>query len=67
MQSPKNTLSKEDIKSWLMNLLVFSSPALIAFLTALQNGVDYKIAWGMLCQAFMASGIDLLIKLKAGS
>lgn len=62
----KNNLNKQDIKKWAKNTVLFSSPAILAFLLAVQSGADLDFAKGAAAQAFLASSIDLLKKFRAG-
>ncbi len=55
-----------DMERWARNTLIFSAPALIAFLMAYQSNGDLKVASGMFTQALIAALIDLLRKYKAG-
>lgn len=64
--SPKNSLSQEDLARWAKNVLIFSSPALIAFLVALQSGMSLKQASLAIYPALMNAAIDLLKKYKTG-
>jgi hypothetical protein len=66
MTSIQDSLNKEELKKWFRNTLIFSLPALISFLLALQGGVDLKVAFGMYSQAVASSLIDLLQKYKQG-
>lgn len=62
----KNNLNKQDWKKWAKNTLLFSSPAILAFLLAVQSGADLDFAKGAALQAFLASSIDLLRKFREG-
>lgn len=64
--SKQDSLSNDDLRKWIANVLIFSSPSIVVFLTALQGGVDPKIALGFSLQALIAAAIDLLSKYKAG-
>ena len=48
-----------EIKHWLKWSLVFASPAIVAFLTAIQSG-DYQFALGAAYSAFLSSMIGLV-------
>lgn len=69
--SKKDSLTREDLIKWSKNVLVFSIPALLAFLIALQGKdithTQLTIAGGMALQAVIASLIDLLKKYSAGN
>lgn len=67
MDSPQGTLSKQDIFRIMTNALVFTTPALLVGLTALQGGVSPTIAIGMFAQAFIGIIIDALRKLSDGN
>lgn len=64
--SNKDSLNKTDLSKWLKNTFLFSIPALLALLGALQGGVDWKVALGFAGQALITSSIDLLRKYSAG-
>ncbi len=61
----KDHLSKEDVQKWAKNLLIFSIPAILAFLAALQTG-GFTFAIGAGYSALLAAGIDLFRKYSAG-
>lgn len=63
-QSDKWSLNKYDLKKWGKNILIFSSPAIVAFLVALQSGSSLELAKGAVLQAFVATVIDLFRKLS---
>lgn len=65
MKSKKNKLNRSEVKAWARNTLLFSSPALLAFLTALQGG-SLEFALGAGYSALLASLIDLIKKFKEG-
>lgn len=65
MQSDKFKLSSEDINKWIRNTLLFSSPAILAFLIALQGGADFDFAKGAAFSALLGSAIDLVKKFIA--
>lgn len=65
MISPKNKLIKQDMIKWTKNTLLFSSPAIIAFLTVLQGGGSFEFALGAGYSALTAAIIDLLKKFIA--
>lgn len=60
-------LNEDDLIKWAKNTALFSTPALIVFLTTLQSGADYRLAFGALSQALIASTIDILKKFLADS
>jgi hypothetical protein len=62
----KDTLTKEDLVKWGRNTLIFSAPALIAFLLSIQSGGNFNIAIGFASQALIAALIDLLRKYSQG-
>ena len=66
MQSNKNSLSREDVGKWLKNTMIFSAPALLAFLVALQGGSDMQFALGAGYSALIGATIDLIKKYQAG-
>lgn len=67
-KSAKYTLNKEDLKKWAFNVFRFVLiPTVIAFLTALQGGVDIKIAWGVALGTSYTAGVDLVRKFLAGN
>lgn len=66
-QSKSGSLNINDIKKWGKNILVFSSPLLIIFLTAVQNGMPIKVAALLLYAALIQAIIDLLKKYIAGN
>lgn len=61
----KDTLTKQDFIKWAKNLLIFSTPAILAFLSALQTH-DFTFALGAGYSALAASGLDLYGKYRAG-
>ena len=65
--SPKYSLNEVDIERWSRNLLIFSSPAIIAFLVALQSGVPIRQAALAIYPAIINALIDLLKKYSAGT
>lgn len=54
------------IRDWGRKALIFTAPALIAFLTALQTGSTMKYAWGALYSAILSAFIGFLMKLNTG-
>ena len=65
MKPKKNTLNRAEVEKWLNNTFLFSIPALLAFLTALQGG-NLQFALGAGYSALLASLIDLIKKYKEG-
>ncbi len=62
----KNNLSHEDIKEWIVDLIVFNlTPVLLVFLTTLQSG-NYQMAFGAAYTALIAALINLVQKYKSG-
>lgn len=59
--SEEYQLIKQDIVKWAKNILVFSGPAIVIGLTALQAG-DAKIAAVAFGQALYSAVVDLLKK-----
>lgn len=66
MQSFSGELNSTDWKRWVNNVLIFSAPALIAFLGALQAGISLQNAMLAVYPAIINAFIDLLKKLQAG-
>lgn len=60
--SPKNTMTREDWEKWGKNVLTFSTPALLLFLTALAGGKTFQEASSVLYLAIINALIDLLKK-----
>lgn len=78
MQSPKGTLSKEDIIKWGKNTLVFLAPVILLYITSIQTGIqtdglsasDFAITpmvAGAITLYLLNVATDLLKKLSAGS
>ena len=65
MLLPGEGWDAEKFGKWIKNLLVFSSPALIVFLTSLANGEEMKVAAQLLYVAAINAVIDFLRKYKA--
>ena len=58
--SNKYSLDQEDIKKWGINIFRFVLiPSVVAFLIALQGGVDMQVAWGVAFGTGYTSIIDL--------
>jgi len=64
--SRSGELNRKDWEQWAKNLLIFSAPALILFLTELSHGTDWKKAMSFLYLALINALIDLLKKYNAG-
>jgi len=66
--SPKNTLSKQDVKEWLLQTVIYSIaiPSVLVFLTSLHNGVDFKTSLIAGAYAVISALVNLLTKLSAG-
>lgn len=64
-ESRVNTLNRTEALRWLKNTLLFSSPAILAFLTGLQSG-DFRFALGAGYSALLSALIDLVRKFKEG-
>jgi len=64
-KSKKNELIWADIRRWGMNTIIFTSPALIIFLTALANGVPVKDAMFAMYPVMVNALIDILRKYKS--
>ena len=65
-KSAKYSVNRADVEQWVENTLIFSSPAILAFLLALQSGSSLHLALAMAEQAFLASSIDFVRKFIAG-
>ena len=67
MKSNKYSLNSEELGKWAFNVFRFVFiPTAIAFLTALQGGVDIKIAWGVAVGTGYTSIVDLGRKFLQG-
>lgn len=64
--SASGEMNKDDWKKWALNTVIFSIPALLAFLSALQTGGDFKFALGAGYSALIGSIIDFIKKYQAG-
>lgn len=60
--SEAHKLSKEDIKKWAMNLLVFVSPTLVIFFELMAKGVEFSKAWPVAAFALYQAFSDLFKK-----
>jgi hypothetical protein len=63
-QSQKNSLNLADMKQWAKETIIFSSPAIIIFLTTYQAKGDWHIALGAAYSAILTSLINLFSKYK---
>ena len=59
MGSPSGYITKEELVHWAKNALFFSLPAIILFLTALQNGSNLQMAWGAAYSAIVSALLGL--------
>lgn len=66
IESPKNSLNKEDLKKWGINFLKFVSPTLVIFFSLLTQGVGIDKAWPVAVLAAYQSLADLFGKFTAG-
>lgn len=65
--SQKFSMDTTDWKRWGINFLRFvAAPTAVAFLTALQGGIDMDIAWGVAIGTLYTSVIDFIRKFMAG-
>lgn len=62
----KDTLAWSDIRAWLKETFIFSIPAIVAILTSLAGGMDWRIALGAGYSALGTSLMNLYGKYKAG-
>ena len=60
--SQKFEFTKEDFVRWTNNIIIFSTPAVLAFLIALSQGVPLKQAAYALYIALVNAAIDLIRK-----
>ena len=60
--SEKFSLNNQDLIKVLKNAAIFLTPALLVFLTAIQSGVDFKVAMGAVYLWGLNTSIDLLRK-----
>lgn len=65
--SAKDSLNAIDWKQWAKETLIFSIPAILAVLMALQGGADWKYAAGAGWSALLAALINLLKKYSSGN
>ena len=73
-KSKENSLSTQDLKNWGKNVLLFSTPAVLAFLLALQGSIangrflpnqqELTFAFGAGYSALLGAIIDLVKKYK---
>ena len=66
MNSPKNTLTEQDIKQWGKNLLKFTAPTLAIFFGQLAAGVDWKAALAVALLGLYGAVADIFSKYKSG-
>lgn len=66
MVSKRFTFNKEELLKVGKNSLIFLAPALIAFLTAIQSGVDFKDALYVVYLWALNTAVDLLRKFSEG-
>lgn len=64
--SSKDTLNTSDLIKWVKETLIFSTPAILAILVALQGGLDWRLALGAGYSALLAALINLLKKYSSG-
>lgn len=66
MENKKDSLTKEDLKKWGKDVLVYCAiPVAIVFLQSLQTG-DFHVAIGAAYAALLSSAISLLRKYSQG-
>lgn len=65
MDSPKYSLTREDLRNWAKNSLIFFAPSLLLGLSALQAGFDWKYAAGIIGNGVLNAAIDILRKFLA--
>lgn len=59
----KFTMTKNNWKHWGINFLRFvAAPTIIAFLTALQGGIEMEVAYGVAVGTLYTSVIDFIRK-----
>lgn len=63
----KNNLNTEEWEKWAKNTLLFSTPAILAVLLALQSGQNVELAVGAGYSALLAAVIDLIKKYRQGA
>ena len=56
------TLIKQDVQKWFRNQAIFIVPALIVFLTAIQQGADVRVALLAVYTWALGALVDLLRK-----
>lgn len=60
--SPRFTMNSEEFQKWIQNILVFSAPAFLVFLTALAAGKPLNDAMYVLYLAIINTLVDFLKK-----
>lgn len=66
MPSKKYSLDEVDIEKWTKNLIIFSTPCLIAFLTELSAGKSISESLPYIYIAFINALLDILKKWQEG-
>ncbi len=66
MKSIVGQLNEEELKKWGLNTLKFFAPAILIFLSALQNGTPVKQAMYAIYLWLINVVIDLVTKLAQG-
>lgn len=64
--SKRYALNSQDIRQWIKNLLIFSSPILILILTELQKGTPLEQVKPLIMAALINALIDILRKFVDG-
>lgn len=64
--SKRYALNSQDIRQWIKNLLIFSSPILILILTELQKGMPLEQVKPLIMAALINALIDILRKFVDG-
>lgn len=62
--SEARKLSKEDLKKWALNLVVFVSPTMIIFFELMAQGVEFSKAWPVAAFGLYQALADLFKKWK---
>ncbi len=67
--SVKNSLNSQDWTEWIIQTGIYSVaiPAVLVFLTSLQNGIDFKAAVTATTYALLSALVNLLGKFQSGS
>jgi hypothetical protein len=66
MPSKRYSLDEVDLEKWTKNVILFSIPCLVAFLTEVQSGKTITEALPYIYIAFINALIDILKKWQAG-